>query len=159
MAHIESGGRGGRSISLEPNLVPFIDLMSVLITFLLISAVWTQVQMIQMGSSMYSQSLEDTDPPPPTPQAEVVLKVEVKSSGFGLVIGNQNFLLPKLGDGSFDEAGLRAQLQRVKELYPQKIDATLAVADDIPYEFMIRTMDQILLTGFSNINFATGEPP
>ena len=42
MAHIDSGGRG-RDVNTELNLVPVIDLMSVLITFLLISAVWTQV--------------------------------------------------------------------------------------------------------------------
>lgn len=48
MAQIDSGGSKGRAVSVELNLVPFIDLMSVLITFLLITAVWTQVSMIQI---------------------------------------------------------------------------------------------------------------
>ncbi len=55
MAHIESGGSRGRKTNIELNLVPFIDLMSVLITFLLITAVWTQVSMIQIGSSLYGK--------------------------------------------------------------------------------------------------------
>ena len=53
MAHISSGGKG-RDINTELNLVPVIDLMSVLITFLLITAVWTQVSMIQLGASFAS---------------------------------------------------------------------------------------------------------
>lgn len=64
MAHIESTG-GGRKTNLEVNLVPFIDLMSVLITFLLITAVWTQVSMIQIGSSVYGKKSETKTENPP----------------------------------------------------------------------------------------------
>ena len=79
MAHIESGS-GGRKTSLELNLVPFIDLMSVLITFLLITAVWTQVSMIQIGSSIYGKKSDDQMPKIP-PEAEVVLKLEIRAKG------------------------------------------------------------------------------
>ncbi|MBK7890416.1 MAG: biopolymer transporter ExbD [Bdellovibrionales bacterium] len=54
MAQVEDSG-SGRSTNVDVNLVPFIDLMSVLITFLLITAVWTQVSMIQLGSSIYGK--------------------------------------------------------------------------------------------------------
>ena len=52
MGQISSGGHGKKEVAVELNLVPFIDLMSVLITFLLITAVWTQVSMIQIGNSL-----------------------------------------------------------------------------------------------------------
>ena len=38
-----SGGGGKKAIDFDINLVPFIDLMSAMISFLLITAVWTQV--------------------------------------------------------------------------------------------------------------------
>ena len=48
----------GRSVDFELNLVPFIDLMSTCISFLLITAVWTQVSMIQIGSSIYGKKTD-----------------------------------------------------------------------------------------------------
>jgi biopolymer transport protein TolR len=158
MSHIESGSSGGRRVNIELNLVPFIDLMSVLITFLLISAVWTQVQMIQMGSSFYGKKTEATAPVP-TPHLDVPLRIDVKATGFVILIGKQVMSLPKTSGNIYDEAGLTAQLRRIKQLYPDKVDAALAVADDINYEVVIKTMDQILMTGFSSITFATGGPP
>lgn len=157
MAHIESGSSSGRRVNIELNLVPFIDLMSVLITFLLISAVWTQIQMIQMGSSFYGKKTED-EMPKPTPNMELVLRIDVKATGYIITIGKQVISLVKVSD-QYDEVGLASQLQRVKQLYPDKVDAAIAVSDDIPYEAVIRAMDKILLSGFSNITFATGGPP
>jgi biopolymer transport protein ExbD len=58
MASIDTGGKGP---NVDLNLVPFIDLMSVLITFLLISAIWVQVSLIQIGSSLYAKKTSDQD--------------------------------------------------------------------------------------------------
>src|SRR4051812_33001385 len=113
MADVELGKRGTRQTNMNLNLVPFIDLMSVLISFLLITAVWTQVSMIQIGSSLYGKK-SDTQPLPPPPHSDVVLKVEVRPSGYVLTVGKQAISLP-MKSGAYDEAGLTAQLQRVKQ--------------------------------------------
>jgi biopolymer transport protein ExbD len=155
MAHIESGD-SGRKRNIELNLVPFIDLMSVLITFLLITAVWTQVSMIQIGSSIYGKK-SDTTPSTPPPLSDVVVKVDVKAVGYILTVGKQVISLP-LVSGQYDDAGLIAQLQRVKQLYPEKQDAVIAVADEMPYEHLIKAMDNVLIAGFPSISVATGGP-
>jgi biopolymer transport protein ExbD len=157
MAHIESGGSSGRKKNIELNLVPFIDLMSVLITFLLITAVWTQVSMIQIGSSLYGKKSDTQPAPKPPPNADVVLKVDVKEIGYVLTVGKQVISLPMIS-GQFDDAGLVAQLQRVKQLYPEKVDAILTMADVLPYEQLIKSMDNLLVSGFSAISVATGGP-
>ena len=156
MAQIESTS-SGRRVNVDLNLVPFIDLMSVLITFLLITAVWTQVSMIQIGSSLYAKKLDDQTPPPPLPLAEIVLKVDVKGAGYVLTVGKQVLSLPKI-QNEYDEAGLLAQLQRVKQLYPDKIDAVVSVSDEVQYEQLIKAMDHLLVSGFSSISVATGGP-
>ncbi len=158
MADIESGGGSrGRRVNVELNLVPFIDLMSVLITFLLISAVWVQINMIQMGTSFYAQK-DQTEPPPiPPPHADVVLKIDVKQAGYLLTFGKQIISLPNNGT-QFDDAGLGAQLLKAKQQYPEKLDAVLAVADELAYERMIYSMDVILKAGFPKISLATGNP-
>ncbi|MBV2167913.1 MAG: biopolymer transporter ExbD [Bdellovibrio sp.] len=157
MAHIDSGESSGRKKNIELNLVPFIDLMSVLITFLLITAVWTQVSMIQIGSSLYGKKSDTQPAPTPPPNADVVLKVDVKEMGYVLTVGRQVISLPMVNE-QFDEAGLVAQLQRVKQLYPEKVDAVVSVADAIPYEQLIKAMDNCLTAGFSAISVATGGP-
>ena len=158
MADIQEGGRkGGRARNIDLNLVPFIDLMSVLITFLLITAVWTQVSMIQIGSSLYGKKSDTQPAPTPPPNADVVLKVEVKSTGYQVVVGKDQISLPQK-DGAYDDVGLLAQLQRVKQLYPEKVDAVVAVEDTLAYESMIKTMDNLLVAGFTVISFATGGP-
>lgn len=157
MAHIEEGKSGGRQKNIELNLVPVIDLMSVLITFLLITAVWTQISMIQIGSSLYGKKSDTQPNPTPPPNADVVLKVDVKPVGYVLTVGKQVISLP-MQSGQFDDAGLIAQLQRVKQIYPEKVDAILTMADELPYDQLIKTMDNCLVAGFSAISVATGAP-
>ena len=157
MAHIEGGKSGGRQKNIELNLVPVIDLMSVLITFLLITAVWSQVSMIQIGSSLYGKKSDTQPSPTPPPNADVVLKVDVKEVGYVLTVGKQVISLPMVNE-QFDDAGLVAQLQRVKQLYPEKVDGIVTVADAIPYEQLIKAMDNMLTAGFTAISVATGGP-
>jgi biopolymer transport protein ExbD len=157
MAHIESGGGKGRRTSLELNIVPFIDLMSVLITFLLITAVWTQVSMMQIGSSIYGKKTDNQTPTLPQ-EASVVLKLDIKPSGYILTLGKQVMSLPRLGE-DYDEAGLLAQLQRAKQMYPNKQDSVVTMNDELPYERLIRGMDGLLKAGFPQISVATGGPP
>ena len=157
MAHIESGGGKGRKTSLELNLVPFIDLMSVLITFLLITAVWSQVSMIQIGSSLYGKKNEQQSPPQIPPDADVVLKLDIMPKGYVLTLGKQVINIP-LTNNDYDEAGLVAQLEKAKQLYPNKTDAAIAMADELPYERLIKGMDSFLKSGFPQISVLTGGP-
>ncbi|PIS11242.1 MAG: tolR protein [Bdellovibrio sp. CG10_big_fil_rev_8_21_14_0_10_47_8] len=156
MAHIDTGGgKGGRKVSLELNLVPFIDLMSVLITFLLITAVWSQVSMIQIGSSLYGKRSEQTPTPPP--DADTVLKLDIRANGYLLSIGKQVINIP-MAQSEYDDVGLVAQLEKAKQLYPNKVDAAIAMSDDLPYERLIRGMDVFLKAGFPQISVLTGGP-
>ena len=41
-------GEGGKSVNVELNIVPFIDLMSCLTAFLLVTAVWVNIAQINI---------------------------------------------------------------------------------------------------------------
>lgn len=156
MSEVQESGTG-RKKNFEPNLVPFIDLMSVLITFLLITAVWTQVSMIQIGTSIYGKKTENSPPPPVPAQADVVLKLEIKANSYVLTVAKQVINLPMSG-ADYDDAGLVAQLEKAKQLYPAKTDGAIAMADDLPYERLIKGMDAMLRAGFPVISVLTGGP-
>ncbi len=153
MAHVDDGG-GKKSANVDINIVPFIDLMSVLIIFLLVSAVWTQVSMIQIGSSVYGQKTTDEKPKPP-PKAEVPFRVDVKSVGYNIVIGSSNYPIPKINN-EFDRVTLLKELRKIKETYPDKMDVVVTMADELQYKYLIGAMDSLLAADFPEIGIATG---
>lgn len=155
MAHIETGGRG-RSTNLELNLVPFIDLMSVLITFLLISAVWTQVSMIQLGASFASPRDPEQDIKTPPPLEDLVLKLEIRDKGYVLFVGKDVRSIPKV-KGEYDKDSLIADLNKVKQMYPDKGNIKMAIEDAIVYDHVVSAMDIGLKAGFSP-ELLTGGP-
>ncbi|MCB0343115.1 MAG: biopolymer transporter ExbD [Pseudobdellovibrionaceae bacterium] len=148
MAHIEEGG-SGRQANVEVNIVPFIDLMSVLVIFLLITAVWSQVSMIQIGSSVYGQKSEDESVKPPD-RIEIPFRVDVKTSGYRVQVGPQSTVIPKVGE-EYDTARLLTEVKKVKEIYPDKTDVVITVADSLPYKTLIGGMDVLLQAGFPQI--------
>jgi biopolymer transport protein TolR len=155
MAHIESGGKG-RNTNTELNLVPVIDLMSVLITFLLISAVWTQVSMIKLGASFSSLKDPNQKEITPPPLEDVVLKLEVRATGYVLFVGKDVRPIPMI-QGAYDSVALEADLKKIKQLYPDKAGIKLAVSDEIIYEHLITAMDVGLRAGFDP-ELLTGGP-
>lgn len=153
MAQIEDNS-SGRSANVELNLVPFIDLMSVLITFLLITAVWSQVSMIQLGSSIYGKKQENQDVTPPPPMADIPLRLDVKDFGYRLVVGPTKEQINKV-DGAYDKVALLERLKKIKETYPEKSDAVITVDDELPYESLIVGMDTLNQGGFPSISVST----
>lgn len=156
MSEVQESG-GGRKKNFEPNLVPFIDLMSVLITFLLITAVWSQVSMIQIGTSIYGKKSENTPPPPVPENSDVVLKLEIRPNGYVLTVAKNVMSIPMVA-GEYDDAGLVAQLEKAKQQYPAKQDGAIAMTDELPYERLIRGMDAMLKAGFPTLSVLTGGP-
>lgn len=155
MAHISTGGKG-RDVNTELNLVPVIDLMSVLITFLLITAVWTQVSMIQLGASFASPRDPEQKEIKPPPLEDVVLKLEIRKTGYVLFVGKDVRPIPKLKN-NYDNESLEADLKKIKQLYPDKGGVKMAIEDEIMYEVVVGAMDTGLRAGFSP-ELLTGGP-
>lgn len=153
MAHVDDGKGGRRKSNVDLNIVPFIDLMSVLIIFLLISAVWTQVSMIQIGSSIYGKKTSQEQSKPP-PKAEIPFRLDVRENGYRIILGRQSTAVPKKDD-KYDDDKLVEELKKVKELYPEKVDSVVTVLDELPYETLIKGMDALLTAGFPQISVST----
>src|SRR5687767_6741247 len=81
----ESGGaRGKKSLDLEIPLVPFIDLLSSLIVFLLMTAVWTQIARLELKQGNAAPP-NPNETPPPEKEKTVDLRLELHEKGFTLV--------------------------------------------------------------------------
>jgi biopolymer transport protein ExbD len=118
-------------------LVPMIDIFTVLVTFLLMTAVFSRTVIVEL--KLPTQSAEFV-PPPPGLKLEVILRqdaVEVADSNSGRLA---NF--PRSSrDLPYDLGGLSEYLQVVKARYPEMTDATLLLEQDIPYDALVQVMD------------------
>ena len=149
---VDDGG-SGEHVSVELNLVPFIDLMSVLVIFLLISAVWSQVSMIQIGSSIYGKKNAD-NPAKLPPQVEVPFRLDVKSYGYQIMLAGQRTRINKKS-GEYNVEKLHKEIARIKKIYPNKTDVVVTVEDELAYGELIRGMDVLLSEGFGDVAVST----
>jgi biopolymer transport protein ExbD len=147
------GGPGNSGHGAELNLVPFIDLLSTLVIFLITTAVWTQVAAISVDKEIPKSGRN--------PQS-------IQYDQIDLILGPQGFVMEFTGSkrggavtretikkiGSeydFDHLG-----KRLKELVHSYSFATITVgADDrIEYSKVVRALDLAKSIGFSSVGLA-----
>jgi biopolymer transport protein TolR len=145
---VETAGRGGRKpINSDLNLVPYIDLLTCMVTFLLITAVWTQLASIDVAQKGASRDRQGDDEPP----RELV--VLVSDDGFvisGSATGAQRTLAKK--EGRYDLAGLLAVLKEVRKTLPDKRDLQVAADDTVEYQHVVRAMDTAIAADFPDVS-------
>jgi biopolymer transport protein ExbD len=144
---VDTGGKGAKkSVNAELNLVPYIDLLTCMVAFLLITAVWSQLARLQANQKGQGQAGEET---PPEQQVNIV--IVVNDAGYNLVVGQDQQPIAKKGD-SYDFELLSTQLKKVKEAHPDKNDVKVASEDQIKFDDLIKTMDVVITSRFPDIS-------
>lgn len=138
------GKKGKKSLDAELNLVPFIDLLSCLIAFLLISAVWTQVSSVKVASTGGLTQEQEQEPN----DKVIPIRVTLTDQGYSLSLAGNVKPLPKVSktDGvgqTFDTKTLVEALKVVKQSYPEQRAVTVAAEDSVVFEDLIATVDKI----------------
>ena len=117
-------------------LVPMIDIFTVLVTFLLMTAVFSRTVILQIN--MPASQTEFRDPPPGL-QIEVMVRKNL------LQVADRNTgplaTFPNNATG-YDYDGLTDYLKRVKAKFPEKTDATILLEPDTPYDILVQVMDR-----------------
>jgi len=127
-----------RTKSKEPpelNITTFLNLMVVLVPFLLITAVFSRITIMELDIPA-GDSGSDNKP-------KVMIEVILRKGR--LELGNGQGVIARLAnvDGKYDLAKLSDYLQKVKGNYPDKTDATILIEPDIEYDYMIQVMDAV----------------
>ena len=120
----------------ELDITTFLNLMVVLIPFLLISAVFSRVAIMELSVPTGAGSGSSNKP---TLNIEVI----VRGAGFELANGAQVVAAIPKKDGEYDMKRLSEMLIRLKADYPDKEDATILMEPDIEYDYLIRVMDAV----------------
>lgn len=124
----------------EVMLVPMIDIFVVLVTFLLMTAVFSRVTILQLDLP----SANDGGPPA---APEFRLEVIVRTGGFELTNGETLIAtVPKTLDGEYDFATLTQLAAQLKRENPDVDEASVLLERDIEYDYLIQVMDAIRST-------------
>jgi biopolymer transport protein ExbD len=125
-------------------LVPMIDIFTVLVTFLLMTAVFSRTVILQLN---LPPPQTDWKEPPPGLQLEVMVRKEL------LMVADRNsgplHAVPNTAAG-YDYDGLTEYLKFVKTKFPDKTDASILLEPDTPYDTLVQVMDRVRV-------FETGE--
>ena len=143
-----AGGGGS-----EPNLTPFVDLFSVLICFLLMTAAWLQLESMQVQIEKKpeaSSSMDTTPPPPKDDSKKISLSVFMYTDK---VIAKENEKETKIfnTDKGLDQEGLSRILQLWRTKYPEKKDLVLNTDAKVPYGAMIRMYDLFIASDWPDV--------
>ena len=128
------------------NLVPFIDLLSCCISFLLITAVWTQLDSIAArhagGYGQYAIIEDETLPP---------LILVVDDTGYRVQDRQRSTSIPKR-EGRYDRRGLAAQLEAWRE---GRYGVEVSGVDGVRYQDVVGAMDVAYGAGLYDVSITS----
>lgn len=117
-------------------LVPMIDIFTVLVTFLLMTAVFSRITILEL-------ELPSASGGPTVIEPEFRLEVILRKEGFELTNGTSVIAtVPKVG-GEYDLVALSKLAQSLKRDHPDVDDASILLEPKIEYDDLIQAMDAI----------------
>ena len=132
--------RGRRNTeTAELNITAFMNLMVILVPFLLITAVFSRLTVLELN--LPGSSSEPVEPQEQTFQLEIIVrqdKIEVGDRNQGLL-----GIYPNSEDGEYDYEALSSKLSELKARYPEKTDASILLESDIQYDTLVQVMDRV----------------
>jgi biopolymer transport protein ExbD len=146
---VSLGSGDKKAVDVEIQVVPFIDLMSCLTAFLLVTAVWTQFAQINIKPKGLGREATKLDDQNKIYASILVTKNEV---WVGQTSGDLR-RINKDGDQQ-DWMGLREVLDDYKKgALADRADIEVAAEDDVVYQDVISAMDTAIGAQFRDIGF------
>ena len=118
------------------NLTPMMDVFTVLVVFLLITAVFTSITIMDLSVPTSAGASASNKP-------NFAIEVIVRKAGLEIANGKAvEAAIPKK-DGKYDLQLLSEMLDRLKAKYPEKEDATVLMEPKIEYDHLVQVMDTV----------------
>jgi biopolymer transport protein ExbD len=154
-AAVGTGDKG--SVNVELNIIPFIDLMSCLTAFLLVTAVWVNIAQINIqpkGKTRDTSNVQKDD-------ETVTLSVLVQADRIwvGLSRVNEFQEIPKKGDEQdWEKFETTLKEHKASAFFADRSDLEIAAESTtqspVKYQDVIRAMDVALKVGFIDVGLS-----
>ncbi|MEO0997494.1 MAG: biopolymer transporter ExbD [Pseudomonadota bacterium] len=138
---MRSSRRARRHIeAAELNITAFMNLMVILVPFLLITAVFSRLAILELNLPASSSV--------PAEEPEQTLQLEITVRTDAIEIGDRSgFLLSRYinTEEGYALDKLSTKLQEIKKTNPDKEDVTVLLEPDISYDVLVQIMDTVRL--------------
>ncbi|MDN5862604.1 MAG: biopolymer transporter ExbD [Salinisphaera sp.] len=119
------------------NITPFMNLMVILIPFLLITAVFTKMAVLEVN--LPAANTQTNDVP-----NELRLEVIIRDNSLVIADGRQRVgTIGKTEEGKFDYSALSTLIQKIKQQNPEAKQARVLLEPDTRYAVLIHVMDAL----------------
>lgn len=132
---IRSWRRRRHTAPAEMNITAFMNLMVILVPFLLITAVFSRVAVLELALPAGEEAAA-------SPQEPLQLRVTVREDRIEIAGLGSSLILDAEG-GGYALDNLSGALKRLKARYPDETDAAILLEPDIPYEALVQVMDTV----------------
>jgi biopolymer transport protein ExbD len=133
MTRRRRGGRHHNDDTADLNITAFMNLMVILVPFLLITAVFSRLAILELN--LPGSSTEPVDPQEQTFQLEVIVVGDRNQGLLGIYPSNE--------EGDYDFDALSGKLSELKDRYPDQTDASILLESDIAYDTLVQVMDRV----------------
>jgi biopolymer transport protein ExbD len=151
------GADDKKSVNVELNIVPFIDLMSCLTAFLLVTAVWVNIAQINIQPKGKSREQKVTEEEPPV---QLSVLIQADKIWIGLSRVNEFQSIDKTADGqqNWDEFETKLREQKSSAYFADKTNIEIAGESTdnskVSYQDMITAMDRAIKAGFIDVGMS-----
>lgn len=118
------------------DVTTFMNLMVVLVPFLLITAVFSRLSIVELNLPSSTGGAANDEVP-------FTVEVIVRESGFEISNGTSVIASLPRQDGEYDMAGLSDHMVELKREYPDHDAASVLLEPLIPYDYLIQVMDVV----------------
>lgn len=123
----------------ELNVTAFLNLMVILVPFLLVTAVFSRVAIIELALPGLG------DPTLPAAERELRLEITIRSDRLEVAnAGGTPVLIPRRDDG-YNYKTLSDVLKTLKAEFPEQTEATILLEPEIPYDVLVQVMDATMI--------------
>ena len=119
------------------NLVPMIDILTVLVLYLLVGTIFKQFTVLELNLPGPSQALPAEERPP------LDLKVVLRAQRLEVHDRNGTVRLLDNGAAGYDTAALGALLAEIKRLNAHEESVTLLLEPQVKYDALVQVMDAV----------------
>ncbi len=152
-ANLDTGGGDKRSVDVAINIVPFIDVMSCLTAFLLVTAAWLDIARISVAPR--GKTDHPIVNPPDTPQLSVLVSDDTIYVGATRLPGEDvTRTIDRKSAGAWAE--LERDLAQLKhDYFAEQEDIQIAAESHdghvVSYQDLVATMDGAIQAGFADV--------
>lgn len=119
----------------ELDITPFLNLMVALVPFLLVTAVFSRVAILELNlPNAETEAASDN---------KQTIEVIIRAAELELGNGSKILSRYKKTASGYDLAGLSEALVSLKQKHPQKSDATILLERQIQYDYLVAVMDTV----------------